>query len=200
MMHGVELMASLAGGLRLTSQTGVDGERVFVVDELEGDGTPKPGTEERFRDAGLFAAIDAFHGRWVEAMPDDVARTVRHSVAWTVAIGERDARRLDDLLAADFEYVEHRDLGWPGGGRDEFIAATTANADTRDRWLLTTPRVESPQGTVATGGIWVSNFGEWQRYGEAAAVVIIDDDQVQRLEIYPEDDLDAAEARFHELT
>lgn len=58
MSGAVGILASWQGGLRLRGRAGTNGDAVFVVEELEEDGTVM--TSATYRDDRLFAAIQGY--------------------------------------------------------------------------------------------------------------------------------------------
>ena len=155
--------------------------------------------QAEFDEADLAVANDKllewYHQGEGAALPD-VARTFM----WV--LHERDDDRLRQLVTDDFEWVDHSSLPMPSGpGLDAFLVMSqTADASLvrSVEWTSALHRVEA-NGSVAT----IRSEGTTPDGGqlEWAYVVLtmVRGHQVARIELFDEDAVDAAVARFDEL-
>ncbi len=142
-------------------------------------------------------AADALDTRWGEldraTLPSagvDQLRWIRHV----------DIESMATNTAADFQLVDHRELGFPSSDRDQYIEIFSAAAELirADVLVVRNVRASCADGWVVdisqvrdTGG------GHW--YVGSICVVTFRDGLLHRLEQFSDGDLDAAMARYHEL-
>lgn len=146
-----------------------------------------------------FAELDAAF-RTGEAA--QFASAVSVGDAFAAAFAAADWDRFHELLAPDIRTVEHRQVGWEARDRDSYVASTRALREMADKFVarnLAVPRVS------AAGGVTLWEFRG--TYGDAgqfergfATVLLVRDGLVQVLELFATEELDAAIARFDELT
>ena len=191
-----EVLAERQDTLRLTKVADAEGVW-FGVDSVDADGLVVEST--RYAHADFFDAIDEFDRRALGLFEPPVAASVAIMTEMINAVGGGDAALLDELLDDGFRFVDHRSIGLPELDRAELIEATSADGVGGARYLTRSLHAVHEGGAVVIGGFWRSHFGEWSEYFVSAAISIVEHGQVTLNELFPDDQLDAALARFAEL-
>lgn len=190
------IMSVLTDRLAMLYVGADDGPGHWTVEEVDDTGRLRSVHQfERVADAA-----DTIDARWIEldpaGTPSGLAETAR-AFRW----GDIDA--LAASFADDFAYVEHRPLGFPSGDRDHYLAMCRANADL----LRASPLVHCCVHATNSCGVVIRSMAvggadggeDWESL-ISIVVATVRDGLVTRFEGFAEDDLDAAMARFHELT
>ena len=118
------------------------------------------------------------------------------------AIVRRDWAAFESYIAPDATFVDHRAMGWATRGREEYMSSLrdlVAMVPDIASENLAVPRI-SAQGVV---GVWrfAGTYGDGSRFENARVLVILNDGRlITRAESFSLEDLDAANARFDELT
>jgi hypothetical protein len=191
-----EVLAERQKTLRLT-KVDADGVR-FSVERVDADGIVLDSASYAHDD--FFDAIDEFDRRALDLFDPPVAASAAIMTAMINAVGGGDTELLDELLDDEFRVVDHRPIGLPALDRAEMIEATSAASAGDARYLTRSLEAVHEGGAVAIGGFWRSHFGEWAEYFVSAAIIIVEHSRVTLNELFPEEQLDAALARFAELT
>ncbi|HUS43991.1 MAG TPA: AAA family ATPase [Ilumatobacteraceae bacterium] len=150
--------------------------------------------------ASIADAADAIEQRWSELGVDDVSATV---IRVNRAMRAMDPEAVGELLADEFWMKDHRPLGFPQLDR-EFVIASMAPGSgvaSPDPLVVQCVYVVSPRAQVSlvanvtdssSGYVWESLVG--------ITVIGVGGGVLTSIEFFSEDNLDAAMARYHELT
>ena len=142
-------------------------------------------------------AADAIDTRWGELDGATLPSTGVDQLRW---IRHVDIESMATNTAADFQLVDHRELGFPTSDRDQYLEIFSAGAELirADVLVVRNVRASCADGWVVdisqvrdTGG------GHW--YVGSICVATFRDGLLHRLEQFPDEALDAAMARYHEL-
>ena len=123
---------------------------------------------------------------------------------WNQADANYDFETLDHLGHDDLRMIDHRPLGYAPMDKNDIIALYRTGLD--DETLRAVPMASvivaiSERAVVARGGLWLraGTGAYWQGNPNISAVGCADG-KVISIDLFPEDDLDAAMARFEELS
>jgi class 3 adenylate cyclase len=147
----------------------------------------------------LAAALEELDARYIAGEAAGHADLVRLVAAWVSIFEDGDVDRIRDLVAPDFVWVDHQQLGWGTLGVDQIIELFRAlrgvqNAVVVSREVVSGRAIQfsaANHATDAAGGEVLWSFH---------AVGVADDaGRTTRVEIFAEDDLAGALARFDAL-
>lgn len=192
------MLAERLGRLRLVKTTVAD--RVgFIVEDGPDDGVIADSAS--YAENDFFAAIDDFDRRALGLFEPEVAAAASVMIEMINAVGGHDAKSLEILLAEDFRLVDHRPIGLPDMDRASLIAASSLFDDEAEaRYLSRTVHAVNESGAVVTGGFWRNHLGEWTEYFASTVISLVESDLVTLNELFPEDQLELALARFAEVS
>jgi hypothetical protein len=178
---------------------GIDSERAVVRDvavvEVDADGLVL--AVDLYDTDALAEALDELDRRFAEGEGRAFETEIEVASAGGRAIAAGDPEAVAALLTDDFVFVDHRPIGWGEQDRDSYLAAIAARPDTLGRGVTIARELHPRPGAflsrheirtdmdVAKAGITVAKLRG---------------DRVERMEVFAEGDLAAAEARFDELS
>ena len=191
-----EVLAERQGGVRLIEFADVDRVR-FSVEEIDAEGAVVDSVS--YMNGDLFAAIDEFDRRALRLLHPAVAAAAAIMTKMINAVGGHQIESLEELLDDGFHLVDHRPIGLPNMDRAELIEATSIADGSQARYLKRTLHAVDEAGAVVTGGFWRDHFGEWTEYFVSVAIIMVEQGRVALNELFSEDDLEVALARFAEL-
>lgn len=148
------------------------------------------------------------HEAFPDAATDYTRRVVEMSgflvaeVAFQVATGMRslDHEAVASVLHEDFVQIDFRPLGYPDLDKSGFLSALDAQSDVVRVWLTETMHAATSDVVVVTGSFWTLHYGRWASLNRAVYLDVLKDGQFARMEMYPDEQLNSALARFGELT
>ena len=170
-----------------------DGTGHWSVEEVD-----DTGHLQRVRQfASIAKAANAIEDRWEELDVDDVSATVLRA---NRAMRNREEAAMRALLADEFRVEDHRPLGFPASDRDGFLATFAWGPDALDVMVVQCVSASSARAQVwKVAAITDSTSGHLWESVVNLSVLGLRDGLLTSFELFPEDDLDAATARFHEL-
>ena len=192
---GRELLAEQDRLLRFVRIWDSEGAEHFLIEVLDDVGRVADSTRFDYDEFPL-AASD-YSLRVVE-MYDSLVAEVTLEIALGMMSFDHEA--VEAVLHDDFTQVDFRPIGYPDLDRTGFLEALDAQSDVVRVWLSQAMHAATRDVLVATGSFWTMSFGRWQPLNQAIYLDILEDDQLLRIEMFPQEQLDAALARFAELT
>ena len=112
-----------------------------------------------------------------------------------------DAEVMGQLLADDFQLVDHRPLGYDHATRQEMLDVVAAmNRSTKHRGLARCYHLVSEHGAVRTAASWTAVHDEWHEFEIAVHLAVVSGGRLTRHEMFEVDRVDEAVSRFGELT
>ncbi len=122
--------------------------------------------------------------------------------AWGGAQAARDWDALRAVLAAEFVSVDHRGMGWGVIDRETFLAMMRSLTEVAPSMSAIGARIfrQEPTGTVMLQTAFGPGLGDAEFEMQLIGVIVHDEGHVTRFELFPVDQLEAALARFDELT
>ena len=193
--EGRELLAEQDRSLRFVRVWESGRAEHFVIEVLDEAGALVESTRFDYEEFPS-AAID--YSRRVVDMYDSLVAEVTLQV--TVAMMSFDHVSVEAVLHDGFTQVDFRPIGYPDLNKASFLEALDAQSDVVRVWLSQEMYAAARDVLVARGSFWTLNFGRWEPLNHAVYLDVLEDDQLARIEMYPEEQLDAALARFAELT
>jgi len=113
-----------------------------------------------------------------------------------IAVQRCDGEALAALLHDDLVQLDHRPIGYPDLDKAGLVDVVRAQSGLTQVWLNQKLHVASSTASVSTGSSWTLSFGHWSPFERGVYLGVLDDGQLVRNEVLPEDQLDAALARF----
>ena len=162
----------------------------YVVEEVVGD---RMCATEWFDVDDLMTALDVLDLRWAER--GGPARVLEHTIGLRRAIHDGDVGAARAVLSPAFRAADHRRLGLPVLDRDGYLAAPKGGSGTQ----LFAVDVVRHADDASLERIEVNLEDGWSTM-EMWAVISLDAHGIATMDNYDVDDLDAARARFDELT
>jgi ketosteroid isomerase-like protein len=151
--------------------------------------------------ADLDAAYDELDAWYFAGEGAAFAPTFRRWTQMATAYRTRDWAAMDESHTEDFEFVDHRPVGWGTTDWDGYVRIVKSMADlSNDVWFRVVEIYQiSPLGLVARnrGGGHDGTGGEWE--AEWVGLATLEDDRLRRIEYFALEDRGAALARFDEL-
>ena len=140
-------------------------------------------------------------GGGLSALGDTTAE--RHAAEYARRFAARDGDGLIALISADYELIDHRQLGWePLRGREAFAAANASAWDgVQDVRLEIDEVLGAGEHVIAIPSRWVGHTAEGGgEFALAVGLVIqYEDGLVRRIDQYDYDDREAMSARYADL-
>ena len=171
---------------------------MLVVYELDDDG--RIVREADFDDDDLDAALAELDERYIAGEGCDHEYLIRRSGDFRTAQRAGDLDALEDLVAADFRFLDHRPMGLPAADRAGYLGVMRASEEqTPGGWMI--QRSLDVRGDVVlarTGRVGSTPDGldyEW----EQIAVMVWTAGLLRRVELFALADPALAQARFEEL-
>jgi class 3 adenylate cyclase len=154
-----------------------------------------------FGEFDLVVAIDELDARYLAGEGAEHTVATEACFAWFRAMNTRDLAAVGDLASDEFVCVDHRHLGWATLDKDAFMELTRQYDDVEQHFLATDVRVRG-RASLATVAVNVTSSpgDDSAAWGYHAVGLTGPDGRTVRIEVFAEDDWDAALARFDELS
>ena len=191
-----ELLAQSDRGVRLVRVDDLDGTKRFVVEDFDDEGVvgSKAYAHDDFSAAARSYALKVISTADASARP---ALEIGHRVLLAAESFDGDA--LAELVADDFVSVDHRPLSYPTLDKAAYIHANVVQTEPQV-WVNQSLHAASAAGSVSTASFWTLSFGSWVPFEGGVYLAIVRNNLLARAEVFPDDQVDAALARFDELT
>lgn len=176
----------------------LDGTQHFAVEALDDDGSVADSTRYA-HDKFPLAASDYNH-RTVDSLDPSITEVAEVGLRMTDAVAAFDFETFAALVHDDFVAIDHRPISYPELDRTQYVDAVLAQSNAIQVWLGQTRHAATSTAWLNTGCFWTINFGEWDPYEHGIYLNVVNNGKSARLEVYPDDQLEAALARFGELT
>ncbi|MGI9624651.1 MAG: hypothetical protein ACR2PK_17600, partial [Acidimicrobiales bacterium] len=142
-------------------------------------------------------AIELLDELYLEQLDEDRKAAFKVLVRGTTAINRHDPELLDGMFADDLVAVDHELMGWPDLGVDGLIERVRSGIDAEMLFAIVEVHRISRVGGVVTSETWAPESG----FGTVAlGCFVLDQGRVAAWESFEPEELDAALARFDELT
>ncbi|NOX30196.1 MAG: AAA family ATPase, partial [Actinobacteria bacterium] len=172
--------------------------RHYVVAEVDGSGDLVARTE--FGEGELDSAVEALSRRWLDLISDTVPENGQTILAIATATRMWDTRSLALLMADDFGYLDHRPIGFGALDRDGFLALIDASEGIGVQVPREVYRI-SDAGFVGSFATLSGHHGnDLVEAGISVSVGMFKGGKFWRSESFAENQVDAAIARFEELS
>ncbi|MDX2381023.1 MAG: hypothetical protein QNM02_14820 [Acidimicrobiia bacterium] len=193
-----EVLAEYDKWLRLVRVSDAGRGQHFVVDVLDGGGDVLESACYAHDDFALAANDYNLRVLRVPGSPTTPAAEIALDAVSSMSRSDHGsfAASLDD----DFVQVDHRPIGYPDLDKAGLQHTLAAHTGLENVWLTEKPHAGSSTARLVTGGFWMVNFGQWSQFEYGIYLSVMAGSRIARLEIFPEDQLDAALARLDELT
>jgi class 3 adenylate cyclase len=178
-------------------EQGIDGNvdiHNLFLHELDEEGRAIRGDSYEWGD--LEAALTELDRRFAEGEGRAFATEIRVAAAGGRAIAAGDREAVAALLTDDFVFVDHRPIGWGEQDRESYLAAIDARSDTLGQGVAIARDLH-----LRTGAFLSRHEIRTDKDVAKAGITVakLRGKRVERMEVFAEDDLAAAEARFAEL-
>lgn len=184
--------------VRMARHPTAAGAHGFVVEEVDGVGNVVATTHYASQDFPF--AADHYVGEIIRSLDAGTSKTATIFSRVALAFATSDVAVLEELLHEDYLHVDHRPLGQPNRDKSQMIADQLAHPGMGAVWLPSTVEAWNSAGGVGSGAWWTLEFDEWRAFEFGSHLIVIEDDQVRSVEIFSDDDREAAIDRFAELT
>jgi hypothetical protein len=193
-----DVLAQWEGWLCLVEVAEVDGAKHFEVETSNVDGVIVDSI--RFAHDDLLAAAKHFHDRGVARLDLAIASAVKIGLRGAEAVAAFDHETIANIIHDEFVTVEHRPISYPNLNKTQYLELVEAHSDIIQVWLTRKLHAATPTAFVVTGAYWTPDFGNWSQLARGIFINVVRDEQITHIEIFPEDQLERALARFHELS
>jgi hypothetical protein len=193
-----ELFAVWEQRFQLVEVSDPDGTRHFTVDDLDERGVVVDSTRYAYDDFPL--AADDYNRRTVRTLDPMVASLMEIGLNYVSAVACLDHEALAAVLHDDHVFIDHRPISYPAMNKTGMVEAVVAQADIVQIWLFQELHDATSTTWIVTGSFWTINVGRWAQYEHGVYLNVADNGQLARVEVFPDDQLDKALARFAALT
>lgn len=172
----------------------------LVVEEIDDDCRIVHVTH--FAPTSLADAMRHLELRWIEVEAPQHDDVIRLCSEFSHALAAADGDRVGSLLADDCRVVDHRELAFPDGDTSWLIDFAEANGPGIGAPVQSAYVDLNDRGRLTRANSWrAAESGEVEEAGvPTLSIVQVTDGRISAIEFFPEDQFDAARARFEELT